>query len=172
MIMLFIFFLLVATIVLVFGGRDGSNGSGPGSIVTGNGPAGYNWYSLDDVSINGVRDTTLDGLQDLADWYKEKTGEDLLVTSGTDGDMHAAADRGSHYSGDKLDVASDALENPEFRAQFIAYAESQGIVVLDEYANPSKNSTGGHLDLNFQYYKGNGRFVGITKDNAGSFYPQ
>lgn len=159
-IMLAIFFLIMAIVITIVG--VGKYSGGGGTAVVGNGPSGTNWYSKDDVSLDGVRDTTLNGLQDLADWYKSQTGEDLLVTSGTDGNMHADGERGSHYSGDKLDVASDALENETFRKQFIEYAESKGIIVLDEYAHGSQNSTGGHLDLNFQHYNGSSKFGGMS----------
>lgn len=175
--MLFVLFLLLCIVVILVSpfmkgsSRDGDTGYGSGITITADGPAGDNWYSKSGVSLNGVRETTLDGLQDLADWYKSHTGEDLLITSGTDGDMHADAARGSHYSGDKLDVASDALENAEFRQAFIDYAESKGIIVLDEYSSPSANSTGGHLDLNFRYYHGNVAFAGLKKDNSESYVP-
>lgn len=156
-----LFVLIFASMVFIISvlGSFGGNG-GSGSVST-NGPSGTNWVSKDDVSLDGIRDTTMNGLQDLANWYKEKTGEDLLVTSGTDGTMHAGGERGSHYSGDKLDVASDALENEEFRQQFIEYAHSQGILVLDEYAHGSAMSTGGHLDLNFQGYHGSAVSEGV-----------
>ena len=68
------------------------------------------------------------------------------------------------------EVWKHALENPEFRAQFIAYAESQGIVVLDEYANPSANSTGGHLDLDFTGYNGKSAFSGFGSQNGKASY--
>mgnify|MGYP004449140537 FL=1 len=155
-------------IVLITGSLKGTINSGGQRAIEGNGASGYNWLAKDDVSLDGLRDSALSGLQDLADWYKAQTGEDLLVTSGTEGDMHAMAERGSHYSGDKLDVASDALENPEFRERFIEYAESKGIIVLDEYSSPSASSTGGHLDLNFQYYKGEAVFGGLTSKQFSS----
>ena len=165
----FAIFLLIIIMIIPFICLSGK-GAGTGSGNVGTGASGQNWTTNPDVSMNGVRDTTLNGLQDLADWYKEHTGEDLLVTSGTDGDMHAVAQRGSHYSGDKLDVASDALENEEFRQQFIDYANSKGIKVLDEYANPSANSTGGHLDLDFTGYNGKSAFSGFGSQSGKASY--
>lgn len=117
---------------------------------------GITWVKKEGASLEGTQYVTRSGLADLGQYYQKMTGEPLLVTSGTDsGNLHAEGER-SHGGGWKVDVASDWLENPENRAKFIQYAESKGILVLDEYSEPSTNSTAGHLDLDFTDYKGSG----------------
>jgi hypothetical protein len=117
---------------------------------------GITWVKKEGASLEGTQYVTRSGLADLGQYYQKMTGEPLLVTSGTDsGNLHAEGER-SHGGGWKVDVASDWLENPENRAKFIQYAESKGILVLDEYSEPSTNSTSGHLDLDFTDYKGSG----------------
>lgn len=109
------------------------------------------------VSLNGVKQQVTTGLSDIAKEFNAMSGAQLIVTSGTDStDIHQAGAH-SHGAGVKLDVAADWLENADNRQKFIAYAESKGIKVLDEYAHPSANSTGGHLDLDFTDYKGGGK---------------
>lgn len=119
------------------------------------GQEGKNWERKDaSVSLEGIQENTKSGLADLSMVYQNMSGEKMLVTSGTDsGSLHAAGAR-SHGGGWKVDIASDWLADPDNRKQFIKAAESKGIVVIDEYSNPSKNSTGGHLDLDFTYYNG------------------
>lgn len=116
---------------------------------------GTTWVrSNDTVSLDGAQQKTLGGIAELSAWYKEVAGEPLMVTSGTDStDLHASGER-SHGGGWKADVASDWLENANNRKQFIQKAQSLGVKVLDEYENPSANSTGGHLDLDFTDYNG------------------
>ncbi len=114
---------------------------------------GSTWIKKNGVSLEGTQYVTRNGIADLGEYYKKITGEPLLITSGTDsGNLHVQGER-SHGGGWKVDVASDWLENPENRAKFIQYAESKGIHVIDEYSNPSANSTAGHLDLDFTDYK-------------------
>lgn len=119
------------------------------------GQEGKNWERKDaSVSLEGIQENTKSGLADLSMVYQNMSGEKMLVTSGTDsGSLHAAGAR-SHGGGWKVDIASDWLADPNNRKQFIKAAESKGIVVIDEYSNPSKNSTGGHLDLDFTDYTG------------------
>ena len=120
-------------------------------------PPGDTWIAKEGASLDGAQQQTRSGFAELAAWYKAQSGEPLLVTSGTDStDLHAAGKR-SHGGGWKVDVASDWLEVPENRRRFIQYGKSLGIVTLDEYANPSAKSTGGHLDLDFTDYNGGGR---------------
>lgn len=116
---------------------------------------GSTWVRNNDtVSLNGVKQQVTTGLSDIAKEFNAMSGAQLIVTSGTDStDIHQAGAH-SHGAGVKLDVAAGWLENADNRQKFIAYAESKGIKVLDEYAYPSANSTGGHLDLDFTDYKG------------------
>lgn len=120
-------------------------------------PPGDTWIAKAGTSLDGAQQQTRSGFAELAAWYKAQSGEPLLLTSGTDStDLHAKGKR-SHGGGWKVDVASDWLEVPENRRRFMQYAKSLGVATLDEYANPSANSTGGHLDLDFTDYNGGGR---------------
>lgn len=115
---------------------------------------GTTWVRNSGVSLDGVKQQVTIGLSDIAKEFKTLSGAQLIVTSGTDStDIHAAGEH-SHGAGVKLDVAADWLENADNRKKFISYMQSKGIKVLDEYSNPSPNSTGGHLDLDFTDYKG------------------
>ena len=115
---------------------------------------GTTWVRNSGVSLDGVKQQVIVGLSDIAKEFNTLSGAQLIVTSGTDStDIHAAGEH-SHGAGVKLDVAADWLENADNRKKFISYMQSKGIKVLDEYSNPSPNSTGGHLDLDFTDYKG------------------
>ena len=115
---------------------------------------GTTWVRNSGVSLDGVKQQVTIGLSDIAKEFNVLSGAQLIVTSGTDStDIHAAGAH-SHGAGVKLDVAADWLENADNRKKFISYMQSKGIKVLDEYSNPSPNSTGGHLDLDFTDYKG------------------
>ena len=115
---------------------------------------GTTWVRNSGVSLDGVKQQVTVGLSDIAKEFNALSGAQLIVTSGTDStDIHAAGEH-SHGAGVKLDVAADWLENADNRKKFISYMQGKGIKVLDEYSNPSPNSTGGHLDLDFTDYKG------------------
>lgn len=115
---------------------------------------GTTWVRNSGVSLDGVKQQVTVGLSDIAKEFNTLSGAQLIVTSGTDStDIHAAGEH-SHGAGVKLDVAADWLENADNRKKFISYMQNKGIKVLDEYSNPSPNSTGGHLDLDFTDYKG------------------
>lgn len=115
---------------------------------------GTTWVRNSGVSLDGVKQQVTIGLSDIAKEFNTLSGAQLIVTSGTDStDIHAAGEH-SHGAGVKLDVAADWLENTDNRKKFISYMQSKGIKVLDEYSDPSPNSTGGHLDLDFTDYKG------------------
>lgn len=115
---------------------------------------GTTWVRNSGASLDGVKQQVTIGLSDIAKEFNTLSGAQLIVTSGTDStDIHAAGEH-SHGAGVKLDVAADWLENADNRKKFISYMQSKGIKVLDEYSNPSPNSTGGHLDLDFTDYKG------------------
>jgi hypothetical protein len=95
-------------------------------------------------------------LNHISDIFQKTTGKPLIVTSGNDSNIHAGGEF-SHGNGWKVDVSGNGLEDPKIRYPFIKQCESLGITVRDEYDNPSPNSTGGHLDLTFNGYKGNVR---------------
>jgi hypothetical protein len=115
---------------------------------------GTSWVKNSGVSLAGIQENTKNGLNFVAKTFSDMGGGQLVVTSGTDStDIHAAGTR-SHGGGWKLDVAADWLENEDNRKAYINQLESQGIKVIDEYSNPSPNSTGGHLDLDFTDYTG------------------
>lgn len=115
---------------------------------------GTSWVRNNGVSFEGVKPQVTTGLSDIAKQFQDMSGTQLIVTSGTDSTNIHAAGAHSHGAGVKLDVAADWLENAGNRKKYISYLESKGIKVLDEYSNPSPNSTGGHLDLDFTDYKG------------------
>ena len=108
---------------------------------------GNTWVRKDGVSLDGTQDKTRIGLSVISKDYKALAGEQLFVTSGTDGD-HNSGSR-SHGGGWKIDVASDWLAVKANRDKFIKDCQSKGIVVRDEYEKPSEKSTAGHLDLDF-----------------------
>lgn len=117
----------------------------------------------DSVSLVNAKPQTLNGLGDIANEFKNLTGKELIVTSGDDGNIHQGGEY-SHGNGWKVDVSGNGLENAETRHKFIEYCRSKGIKVLDEYENPSENSTGGHLDLQFADYKNNATYVGASQE--------
>jgi len=102
---------------------------------------------IEDLTQNGVQALNL-----LSAKYKELSGLPLGVSEGySTNPIHGV---GGHDSGNKLDLVdtmddSSLQENRNgIRDKIIDYAESIGIVVGDEYAHPSPNSTGGHIDIN------------------------
>ena len=116
---------------------------------------GKSWVRNNDgVDLSNAQPHTIAGLNHISDIFKQMTGKQLIVTSGNDGDMHAGGEF-SHGNGWKVDVSGNGLEDPEVRHAFIQQCQNLGIDVLDEYENPSPNSTGGHLDLSFSGYRGN-----------------
>ena len=136
------------------------NGGGSSSAVSSFTPEmmvnteGKTWDRLDDsVDVENVQDVTKAGLADIADVYYNTFGVPLTVTSGNDSGVHADGPH-SHYAGVKLDVSGGVLDDAKKRHAFIEECEKRGIEVLDEYENPSPNSTGGHLDLDFTNYNG------------------
>ena len=118
---------------------------------------GGTWQRSDEsVSLQGMTPTAQAAISDLAQELYDMSGEKLIITSGTDStDIHASGVN-SHANGVKIDVANEFFKNPENRKRFIRLAESKGVKVLDEYENPSANSTGEHLDLDLSGYTGGG----------------
>lgn len=129
-------------------GLDGAKGN---ANISGEGTT---WVRADkSVSFDGIQDLTMAGMDCVArDWYNE-TGEMLTVTSGTDSTNIHAAGQYSHAGGYKLDIVSPKLDTPDGRALFKKIAAKYGVIVNDEYENPSPNSTGGHMDCSFQNCK-------------------
>lgn len=115
---------------------------------------GKSWVrNGDSVDLSNAKPNTIAGLNHISDIFQKTTGKPLIVTSGNDGNIHAGGEF-SHGNGWKVDVSGNGLEDPKIRYPFIKQCESLGITVRDEYDNPSPNSTGSHLDLTFNGYKG------------------
>ncbi len=99
------------------------------------------------VNIEGLKDNAKSAIAMLGAWFQKETGKQMTVSSGL-------RDWGGHVSGTKFDVVDDAvsrdLEDNKngIRDRMIAYAQSIGLQVLDEYADPSERATAGHLDFN------------------------
>ena len=137
-------------------GKYGARSVGGGSDYMAE--EGKSWVKKQDVILDGLQDNTKQGLSYIGKLFNSLSGSQLIVTSGTDStDIHAPGLYG-HAGGYKLDVAADWLEDENNRKQFIKGLEDAGIKVLDEYSNPSANSTGGHLDLNFKDFNGASQF--------------
>ncbi len=114
---------------------------------------GKSWIRNNDgVDLSNAKPNTLAGLNHISDIFQKMTGKQLIVTSGNDGNIHAGGEF-SHGNGWKVDVSGNGLDDDKTRHEFIKQCENLGIKVLDEYENPSPNSTGGHLDLEFSGYK-------------------
>lgn len=105
------------------------------------------------VDLSKATPQTIAGLNHISDWFFNRTGKQLIVTSGND----SAHDEGkySHGNGWKIDVSGNGLEDPKLRKEFMDYCKSIGIVPWDEYEHKSTNWTGGHVDLTFSGYRGN-----------------
>ena len=115
---------------------------------------GKSWIrNNNNVDLSNAKPNTITGLNHISDIFQKMTGKPLIVTSGNDGKMHASGEF-SHGNGWKVDVSGNGLDDPKTRHAFIKQCENLGIKVLDEYENPSPNSTGGHLDLQFSGYTG------------------
>jgi phosphate-selective porin len=128
--------------------------SNNGTDYSGANLEGKSWIrNNNNVDLSNAKQNTIAGLNHISDIFQKATGKPLIVTSGNDGDMHASGEF-SHGNGWKVDVSGNGLEDPKIRYPFIKQSENLGITVRDEYDNPSPNSTGGHLDLTFNGYKG------------------
>lgn len=106
------------------------------------------------VDIGNLNSVAVNAIDALSAYYQELTGKAMVVSSGY-------RDWGGHVSGNKFDVVDDMdstmLEKNEggIRDKIIAYAEKLGLAVLDEYVNPSRNATAGHLDFDASGFNGN-----------------
>lgn len=110
--------------------------------------AGQTWRKeVENVNIDGLQDNAKTAIDALGAYFYKLTGQQMVVSSGL-------RDWGGHVTGTKFDVvddgASELLEKNVngIRDKIIAYAESIGLQVLDEYDSPSEHATGGHLDIN------------------------
>lgn len=138
-------------------GQDDEDNTTPQTDYSGSGFEGKSWVRNNDgVDLSNAKPNTITGLNHISDIFQKTTGKPLIVTSGNDSNIHAGGEF-SHGNGWKVDVSGNGLEDPKIRYPFIKQCESLGITVRDEYDNPSPNSTGGHLDLTFNGYKGNVR---------------
>lgn len=102
---------------------------------------------VENVNINGLQDNAKSAIDALGAYFYKLTGQQMVVSSGL-------RDWGGHVSGTKFDIVDDATSElleknvDGIRDKIIAYAESIGLQVLDEYDSPSEHATGGHLDIN------------------------
>lgn len=102
---------------------------------------------VENVNIDGLQDNAKSAIDALGAYFYKLTGQQMVVSSGL-------RDWGGHVSGTKFDVVDDATSElleknvDGIRDKIIAYAESIGLQVLDEYDSPSEHATGGHLDIN------------------------
>ncbi|MCD7974537.1 MAG: hypothetical protein LUF25_01830 [Phascolarctobacterium sp.] len=117
-----------------------------------------NGYRLQEVPITyksgvtgeGLTEKASRGMAAMASLFKDHY-LDFTVTS-TKNDFAGHAQGSSHYTGYAIDFVSDAFENmtPEEQDAFVAKMERAcpGIIVLNEYRNPSAQSTAGHIHAN------------------------
>ncbi len=111
------------------------------------GTAGAWRKEVENVNIDGLQDNAKAAIDALGAYFYKLTGQQMVVSSGL-------RDWGGHVSGTKFDVVDDAMSElleknvDGIRDKIIAYAESIGLLVLDEYDSPSEHATGGHLDIN------------------------
>lgn len=102
---------------------------------------------VENVNIDGLQDNAKSAIDALGAYFYKLTGQQMVVSSGL-------RNWGGHVSGTKFDVVDDATSElleknvDGIRDKIIAYAESIGLQVLDEYDSPSEHATGGHLDIN------------------------
>lgn len=152
-------------------GRE-STPENDGAYLGENGKAeGKYWRRQDDhTSLEGAHPDLPNAIDMLAKWYYDRTGKQLVVTYGTDGE-HASGEH-SHAKGWKVDVndygfgEDGALTTPEgekgyLADEFIAYGRSLGLGM--NWEGGARNA---HIDvaLDGTQWDGNG-------DNAGGFNP-
>lgn len=124
----------------------------------------------ENTSLEGAHPDLPNAVDMLAKWYHDRTGKQLVVTAGTNGD-HASGEH-SHAKGWKVDVndygfgEDGALTTPDgekgyLADEFIAYGRSLGLGM-----NWEGGATNAHIDvaLDGTQWDGNG-------DNAGGFNP-
>lgn len=116
--------------------------------------AGITWRKeVENVNTEGLQNNAKSAVYAMAAYFYKLTGQQMVVSSGL-------REWGGHVSGTKFDVvdsaSSELLEKNVngIRDKMIAYAQSIGLQVLDEYDNPSANATGGHLDINAKDFPG------------------
>ena len=118
----------------------------------------------DNVSFEGAQPELLDAVDMLAKFYKENTGNRLVVTAGTNGDHPSNGTEHGHDAGWKVDIndwgfgehgalTADGGGKGYFTDQLIAYGRSLGL---------GMNWEGDHLDvaLDGTQWDGNGEDVG------------
>lgn len=131
------------------------------------GGEGKTWYkaSGENPKYDALEDNAKQALERVAQYVYDLTGEPLALTSGKRSAElgYSASEIGGHYTGMKFDAVAEALNNPEVRQKVIDFAESIGIGVLDEYANPTLHASGRHLDFNAADYAGGSSSVGIPQ---------
>ena len=141
-------------------GPLGGQGSSPGSM-------GKTWRpETSNVNYTGLKPGSISAIDKLSAWWYGQTGKQMVVSS-----AYREGDPGGHGRGEKFDVVDDAtsemLERNEngIRDRLIAYAESIGLKVLDEYKYPSAGATAGHLDISAAGFSSDARVAGGTVIN-------
>ena len=122
------------------------------------------------VSFTGAQKVTMAGTEDLTTALNSFGVGDIYITSINDStDIHAGGTSGAehtHGGGYKIDIASDTLANmmPQERAALIARIKQAlpGVRIINEYDDPSANSTGGHFDVDFTEYRSRGDYSGMS----------
>ena len=149
-----------------WGPGSGPGGGGGGGSNAGGG-LGKTWRKEGDwVNTQGLKPNALSAIDAIAAWWQRQTGRQLTVSSG-----YRPGDPGGHGRGQKFDAVDDAtttlLEDNVggIRDRLIAYAESIGLKVLDEYKYPSAGTTAGHLDFSAAGFKPSGGMAMNTVNN-------
>lgn len=135
-----------------------------------------NTKSLKELGSAYVSNTALSGLKlkaneaiaggkargytaEFAEVTQSLLGDNLKYFSAINDTYHAGSDS-KHATGQAFDVVlNDAKKAKNAVAEIKAAAKEYGyqIKILDEYANPSKNATGGHLHVSVYGQKDNGK---------------
>lgn len=120
------------------------------------------------VSFKGAQDVTVTGTQALVGILSQMGIGDIVITSINDSlELHAGSGgKRTHAGGYKIDIASDALAAMTPKQRYAVKAQIEralpGVVVLNEYDEPSANSTGRHFDIDFTDYKGS-KGIGMSE---------
>ncbi len=110
------------------------------------------------VSFDNLKPNTTAGMKALAGFF-ESRGIDFIVTSANEGYAGHASGARSHGAGAKADWASDALEKMTKQERESLFREAEnlfGITINNEIDNPSPNSTGAHIDVDFTDFNKSG----------------
>ena len=127
-----------------------------------------------DYTLKGLRPETLKAIDLLGEWYYNKTGKKLIVTSGTSGDHPSNGTEHGHSSGWKVDINDNdpadqsglglltatgewGINQPKGKLtdELIAYGESLGL---------GMNWEGNHIDVSAYGHKWNENGRNVNKN--------